>query len=153
MREVTETIKLYKFSEASDELKDKIRDDFSSDIYEHHMDERIATLKELAELLNGRLDHSLSCVPDSGEFITITPNYGDLNFEALKGLDLENCPLTGVCYDCDVLENLNANNLQDILNNYIDCIHNEYNSMLQDDYLSNLCEVNEYEFTDDGKIY
>jgi hypothetical protein len=85
MRIITKKINIYKFHEANDELKEKIKENFHLDgfLYEHNIKDRIETLKKLAEILDGNLDYSLSCVPDRGEFIKITPKNEKLNFKAL----------------------------------------------------------------------
>lgn len=162
MRIETKQIKIFTFKEASQELKDKIRDHFSSDydFYSHYMDERIETLKALASALDASLDYSLSCVPDRGEYIKFSPKNDELNLDSLKSLieKIDYFPLTGVCYDYDFLEHLDVNDLSvDALNNasneFIRSIHNEYESMLTDENLEEHCECNGYEFTEDGRIY
>ena len=159
MREVSETFNIYTFESAPKELKEKITNYLSEGLYDHAMDERIDTLKALAKVLDANLDYSLSCVPDRGEFIRLKPNHDSLDFDALWNIiDVDKeCPLTGVCYDHDIIDHLTKYNLKDSLNNalneYINSIHEEYRSMLKDDYINDLCEANEYEFTVDGKIY
>jgi len=167
MRIEIKEIKIYTFKDAPKEVRGKIIEMFSNCPYhyEHHMSERIATLKKLAEVLEGDLDYSLSCVPDRGEYITIKPrenySYDDsiddhiLNYQALWDLinvDKE-CPLTGVCYDDDLLDDLSKYGIQTALNNYIKSIHNEYEDMISEEYLSEHCEANGYEFNEDGNIY
>ena len=44
-------------------------------------------------------------------------------------------------------------NLREALKKYIESIHREYEDMLSDEYLTDYCEANGYEFTEDGKIY
>lgn len=168
MRIEIEEIEIYTFSESSRELKDKIINRFSDgDLYEHCFLERISTLKALAEVLDGQLEYSLSCVPDRRDYIYITPTQDDscleedeLDFQALwDKIDVEKSgPLTGCCYDHDIIDhlskyNLNGEALQTALNLFIESIHEEYQSMLTDEYIGDLCEANSYEFTLDGKIY
>jgi len=144
---------VYTFNEASNELKDKIRDYFASDnfLYEFNMQERIETLKKYAEFIGGKLDYSLSCVPDRVEFITIKDFDDKLFLESFK---LKNCALTGVCYDDDLIYCLNKFGcLNTGLNCYINSIHDEYESMLENEYLNDLCEANGYEFLENGKMY
>lgn len=160
MRTITKEFQVYTFTEASKELKEKIRDYFyyEFDLYSHCMEERIDSLKKLADLLDGELDYSLSCVADQGEYIKITPKYDELSFDNLCGILGKSCPLTGMCYDHDLIDNLKEDNLNVstlnlILNSYIDSIHTEYESMLTDEYLQDLCEANKYEFLENGKLY
>ena len=39
------------------------------------------------------------------------------------------------------------------LNAYLRSIHKEYEYTLKDEYLNETCEANNYEFTENGKIY
>lgn len=163
MREVTKTFKVYTFSSATNEIKDKIRDNFRNDgwLYEHNLQERIKTLEEFAKYIDVSLDYSISCVPDCGEYIRITPFYSFNNtYEALKDLlkETQDCPLTGVCYDHDLLDVIKKHGVSDeglrlAFTDYIDSIHKEYEHMLTDEYLQDLCEANGYEFLENGKMY
>ena len=161
MKQITKTINLYTFAEADKDLRDKIRDYFatSGGHGDHILRERIETLKALAKVINGDLDYSLSLVPDRHEFIRFD---GAVDFDALDALVErdEACPLTGVCYDDDLLESYklyrsretrdSALNLA--LSKYIDLIHAEYEYSLTDEYLADLCEANDYWFTENGKL-
>jgi len=159
MRTVIKEYKIYKFEEASRDLKDKIIDNLSSYLYDHCMQERIETLKAFAKAIDGKLDYSISCVPDRGEHITIKPTHDDFNYAHLFELVLkiDDCPLTGCTYDIDLLEHLvkpflSADSIKTALNEYLKSIHSEYEAMLGDDYISDLCEANDYEFYESGKI-
>lgn len=165
MRIEIKEIKIYKFDEASRELKDKIIENFDCEgfIYEHCMSERIDTLKKLAMYLNLELDYSISCVPSRGEFIKFDTKNDDVDnlWGDLKELSKQDCPLTGCCYDHDLLDYFKIDNghyeaidaLNEAASKYIESIHKEYESMLTDEYIRNMCESNEYEFTEDGKLY
>jgi len=156
MRTETYTRTFATFDELTPEQKElAIEENFSNAWhYEHCMGERIDTLKVFAKHLNGRLDYSISCVPDRGEFISIDH---DLSRRELKEIltslvnDVNDCPLTGVCYDEDIRDGLKKNELnyfglQATLNDYLKSIHDEYESMLSVEYISELCEANGYEF-------
>lgn len=162
MRKVIKEVNVYKFGECP-EVDDKIRDNmhYNWDLYEHRMKERIDTLNKVADLLGGELNYSISCVPDRGEFIKIKPkNDHDLDFNRFWefiNVDKE-CPLTGVCYDHDLIDHiskyrLNDSGLQYALDQYLDTIHDEYESMLTDEYLQEFCDSNDYEFTEDGELF
>ena len=162
MRTETQTIEIYTFEEANDELKQKIKDNIIThwDIYEHCMQERIDTLEAIAKTLNARLDYSLSCVPDRGEYIKMTPKNEELDFEAFWEVINKDkyCPFTSVCYDHDIIDvfnkhTLNSHTLEEAFDNYISSIHDEYESMLSDESISEMCQANDYEFTLDGKLY
>ena len=154
MREITEKILLFTFSEAGDELRDKIRENFHSDPFhaEFMLEDKINTLKQFAKETCGDLDYSIGLVPDRGEFIRISY---DCKRELGRFLreTKESCPLTGVCYDDDLIDNIRNHGLDDALYMFNQSIHDEYESMLSDDYLIDLCDANGYEFTIDGKLY
>jgi len=169
-REVTETFKVYKFDKAPEHVKEKIRDyfHFDTDFGQFMLDERIETLKKLAEELNLELDYSLSVVPDRGEFIKMDlKNDAYDEEEELKEVerriqeflnDEADCPLTGVCYDEDIRDSIRKNGgdfeaLKDALDEYIGDIHKEYENMCEDEYLSDYCDANGMEFTEQGKPY
>jgi len=161
MRTVVKTINIYKFETAPEKIKEKIRDYFYTDfdLYDFYMDERIKSLKGFSEYFDLSLDYSLSCVADRGEFIRFEGDLDDIGKEDLK--ELNDCHFTGVCYDEDILDvlkkSLPSNDVLEALNiniqSYINSIHSEYQAMLKDEYLSDLCESNGYEFTENGKLY
>jgi hypothetical protein len=158
MREVTETFRVYTYESAPSEVKEKIRDYiiYNWDLYDHCMEERIDTLKSLAGILNGTLDYSLSCVPSRGEYITIIPKGDAWDLDSLQAIidSGESCPLTGVCYDEDIIESFKrTKSINQTLNEYINSMHDEYRHMCTDEYIADMCEVNNYEFTADGKVY
>lgn len=155
---ITKTYKT--FNELNKEEKEKVIENFDHEgwLYEFNMQERIETLKALANLLDGELNYSFSCVTERGEFIKIIPRYDKLNFKALwEVIHIgEDCPFTGVYYDMvfidkfvnkDILDESKA--LDYALNEYIKSIHDEYESMLSVDYIGDLCEANDYEFDAD----
>lgn len=156
MRSVTKTFKVYKYSEASDELKEKIKDNFrASGCYgDWIIDERINSLKAFAKVLGGTLDYSISLVPHRGEYIKMSNISNPTSWYDLEQLGYKDCPLTGVCYDDDLIHDaLEFNSIQKALNKFLKSIHQEYESMFDDEYLAEHCEANEYEFTEDGKLY
>lgn len=161
MREVVEKFNVYTYETAPKDIQEKIREWIINnwDLYDHAMSERLNTLKEVASLLDARLDYSLSCVPARGEFIKFIPKYEELNFKPLKKvIDQEkDCPLTGWCYDHDFIDHLSKYNFEGTLetacHEFIKSIHKEYEFMCTHEYIADLCKANEYEFTQDGKIY
>jgi hypothetical protein len=125
------------------------------------LEEQIATLKKFADYIDADLDYSISVVPCRGEYISLKPQYSfRAMFESIKEFidDKKECPLTGVCYDESLrhyLKNntLNDNGLKQVLDAYLNMIHDEYQYSLSDSYLSELCEANGYEFDQNGKLY
>lgn len=163
MREVTEKFKVYTWETAPENVRENIREFFASNSHgDWIIDERLDTLKGLADLLYCHLDYSISLVPSRGEFIEMTPHDSDYSrlAEDIKAFiqDNKDCSLTGVCYDEDLKDFLrkhidNEECLSYALQDYLDDIHKEYRYTLSDEYLAEHCEANEYEFTENGKIY
>jgi len=153
MRTIIKEIKIYTFKEATPELRDKIREnfDYEYNLYDFCMEERVASLKSLASRIEADLDYSLSCVPDRGEYIRMTPSENTQELYEEFRRDSKDCPLTGIYYDEELRQV--GKTLDECLSEYINSIHDEYESMLSDEYLLDLCEANDYEFTEDGKIY
>jgi len=149
-------IKTYvSFNELTDEQKQIVADNFDIDgqLYEHCMEERIDTLKSFATYLKGNLDYSISCVPDRGEFIEIKDICEDEIKDKLTQFvnNPNDCPLTGVYYDEDLRESLKNNTLDKqglkyALQDYLNSIHSEYESMLTLEYIEDMCNANDYEF-------
>lgn len=157
METIIETFNVYTFEEASKELRDKIRYEIDRNwnLYEHHMQERIETLKCVADYLQCDLDYSLSCVPSRGEYIKLSPkNYNSIEENLPDLLEIkESCPFTGVCYDDDIIDDIKEHGIDTALNKYIKSIHDEYEYMLTDEYLLEHCEANDYKFKENGELY
>ena len=120
-----------------------IRDNWHH-LNQHNVDYVIDSFNALQELIGGELDYSISQSPDRGEFIRFT----DYDKSELKKINPEECRLTGVCYDQDVIEAVKDNNFSRIL----DMIHKETEYQYSDDGLFELCIANEYEFNEDGEF-
>jgi hypothetical protein len=113
------------------------------DLNSHSQDEFIESLNKLAEAIGGTLDYCLSVVPDRGEYLSIK----DYDADALAELDAGECPLTGVCWDADIIEAMQQGNLTKALK----ALHKSTEYLYSDDGLKELCEANEYHFTENGK--
>ena len=110
----------------------------------NHMDveETINSLEALKDIIGGRLDYSISSVPDRSEHIT----FKDYDKEALFSLNEDESSLTGTVFDYDVIKGLKEGNIERVL----DIIHNQTEYIYSDEGLMELCEINEYEFTEEG---
>lgn len=113
------------------------------DLNDYSVNEVIDSIKALQEEIGGDLDYSISSVPDQGEFIRLT----DYNKESLRKLIPEYYPLTGVCWDADLIESMqkygNANKV-------LESLHSNTDYLYSNEGLLELCVVNEYEFTENG---
>lgn len=82
--------------------------------------------------------------------------------KVFKTNNLDNCPLTGVCYDFDFLQPIidflrnpdkHTTNLDLEIPSYEEIAEKDFEWMNTDEYISETIEANEYEFTEDGEIY
>ena len=139
-------IKLYRIDEHPNKEKcfDWIRNNWH-DLNSHGVEEVIESLTALNNTIGGELDYSISAVPDRGEFIRLV-NYDE---DLLNGLDASECPLTGVWSDCSVIDGLQNGNIEQVLKS----LHDDTEYIYSDDGLYELCEANEYDFTEDGEVY
>jgi len=112
------------------------------DLNQHSVDEVIDSLKALQNEIGGKLDYAISSVPDRGEFISFK-NYDK---EALLDLSKDDCPLTGYCWDFDVIEGVRKGNIKQVLGT----LHDDTDYVYSDAGLEEMCEANGYEFDADG---
>ncbi len=115
------------------------------DLNQHSVEEVIESLKALHAIIGGELDYSISQVADRGEEITFT-NY---DRDALCRLSVDDLPLTGVCWDHDVITGLREDNAERVLQS----LHDDTEYIYSDEGLKELCEANGYEFTETGSIF
>lgn len=109
---------------------------------QHSVEEVIDSIKSLSAKIGGSFDYSISQVPDRSEYIT----FQDYDHEELWGLSADNCPLTGVCWDIDLIIGLRNGNPNKVL----DSLHSDTEYVYSDDGLFGRCEANRYEFDEDG---
>lgn len=153
MREVIKKYNVYKYSE---ELKEKIRDNFAASPYygDWIIEDRLNTLKAFAKILGADLDYCISLVPDRGEYIKIKNISNPTTWYDLETLSYKDCPLTGVYYDDDLIHDaLEFKSIQQALDKFLESIHDEYRYILSDEYLKEHCEANDYEFLENGELY
>ena len=122
-----------------------IRDNWR-DINSHSVNEVIDSLKALQKEIGGSLDYAISSVPDRGEFIKFT----DYDKQALISCSkvADEYPLTGVCWDYDVIKGMRENNPTQVLST----LHQDTEYCYSDEGLYQLCQANQYEFTEEGNI-
>lgn len=119
------------------------------DLGQHHIEDLIESLKALAKYVNADLDYSISIVPDRGEFIKIT----NVERGLLKELynKREDLPLTGICYDQDLIELLYKGDFE-LEYGAFGIIHKEGEYIYSDEGLLDICQANEYEFYESGEM-
>ena len=114
------------------------------DLNDHSLKEVVASLKALSDKIGGTFDYSISVVPDRGEFI----RFKDYSHEDLCRISQGDLPLTGVCWDADIIEGLRTGQPEKVLKT----LHSETEHRYSDKGLFEMCEMNEYEFTEAGKF-
>jgi N-acetylmuramic acid 6-phosphate (MurNAc-6-P) etherase len=114
------------------------------DLNDHSAAEAVGSIKALSEAIGGSVDYVISAVASQGEFI----RFRDYSHEELMALDADSCPLTGVCWDADLIRGLISGEPENMLHS----LHADTEYVYSDEGLRDLCEANRYEFTEDGKF-
>lgn len=138
--------KIYKINEHPNKEKcyEWIRNNWH-DLNYHSVEEIVDSIKALSNIIGGTFDYCISQVPDRGEYIV----FKDYDKEALMELNENDMPLTGVCWDYELIKGLKEGNPELVL----DTLHKDTEYQYSDDGLLELCEANEYEFTEEGEVY
>jgi len=114
------------------------------DLNEYSIKEIISSIESLSDKIGGTFDYSISAVPDRGEHIT----FKDYDHKLLCRLSADDCPLTGSCWDIDLIIGLRNGNPNKVL----DSLHRDTKYKYSYDGLLELCEVHQYEFDEDGNF-
>ena len=116
-----------------------------NDLNQHSVDEIIEGIKALSQKIGGTFDYSISEVPDRGEKIT----FSDYSHDDLCRISAGDYPLTGTCWDVDIIDGLREGNPSKVLIS----LHADTEHIYSDEGLTEMCETNEYEFTEEGEVY
>ena len=114
----------------------------SYDLNEDSLYEFIDSLKSLQDKVGGKLDYSISTSPCRGEFISF--EYYDL--DSLNSLEKYELPLTGLCWDYEIIEALQNGDVFDAVKS----LHNDTEYVYSDEGLEDFCIANNYEFDEEG---
>ncbi len=143
-----ETINIYTIDDHPNkqDCYDYIRDNWH-DLGDYVIGEMAASLKALENIVGGKLEYSIGLFPHRREYVLLT----DYDRQALEEIysKREECPLTGVCYDMDVIEGLYMGNLE---RKVLNCLHDEGEYIYSNDGLYEMIIANEYEFYENGKV-
>lgn len=140
----TITTNVYKIDEHPNPSKcyDWIRDNWH-DLNQIAVDEMIQSIVALSNLIGGTYDFSISQVPDRSEHIS----FYDYDHVALNKLHWE-YDLTGVWTDECVIRELKNGTPTRALKH----LHIDTEAVYSDEGLFELCEANQYEFTEQGEF-
>ena len=138
--------KLYEINEHPNKSKcyEWVRNNWH-DLNEHSLNDVMESIKALSKIIGGTFDYSISQVPDRGEFI----EFKDYSQEKLCRLNSEDCPLTGYCFDIDLIQGLRQGKPSKVL----EALHTDTEYRYSDEGIHEHCEANEYEFNEDGSFY
>ena len=136
--------KVYTINEHPDKEKcfEWIRNNWWTTLNQHSVDEVQESIKALSARIGGTFDYAISQSPDQGEFIY----FEDYDKEELFSLNADDCPLTGVYWDIDLINGLKEGDAERVL----DSLHADTEYHYSNEGLQEFCEANEYEFDEDG---
>ena len=143
MRIITTQVFLIKEHPNREKCYEWIRSNWH-DLNQHSVDELTDSIKALSEVIGGTYDYSISQSPCRGEHIT----FKGYDQAILDNLDAESDPLTGVFWDCILIEGLREGNPSKVLDN----LHDDTEYIYSDEGLFELCSWNGYEFKEGGEI-
>jgi hypothetical protein len=118
------------------------------DLNEISLYELTDSIKKLTQEIGGRNDYSISQNPCRGEFI----KFYDYDQDLLNNLDADECPLTGTFWDTELIKGLQENNDLFNLKQVLYYLHEDTEYIYSDNGLIELCESNQYEFNEQGKL-
>ena len=113
------------------------------DLNDHSVQEVVDSLKALQDVIGGDLDYSISSLPCRGEYI----EFKDYDKDLLNELDANELPLTGVCWDADLIVSMQKDGDAYGL---LGLLHQDTEYLYSDEGLQELCEAFDYEFTEEG---
>ena len=162
----TVEIKLYKFSELSEEAKERVlTDHYDINLFPEWWD---CTYDDAAQIGLRITEFDLDHKSISGKFIDSAPavaeailaEHGKIceTYKTAKSFLSDLDELTGKypnIEDCpeDEIEALEDDFLHSILEDYRIILNNEYDYLTGEEAIIETIEANEYDFTEDGKIY
>ena len=140
----TETIErnVYQFDELSDIAKDNVRSMFSE---YHWIDEAKNTLNAFADAVGIRItDYSIDCGCSAHSYV---------KWEGKPSGRFISTYLSGFCMDYGITTEWNkSRDVDAAISILLNEIERDYEHQMSDEYLSEHCKCNEYEFTEDGGL-
>lgn len=140
----TETIErnVYQFDELSDKAKDNVRSMFSE---YNWFDEAMNTLNAFADAVGIKIiDYSIDCGCSAHSYV---------KWEGKPSGRFISTDLTGYFTDNRITTEWNkSRDVDAAISTLLNEIERDYEHQMSDEYLSEHCECNEYEFTEDGSL-
>jgi hypothetical protein len=116
------------------------------DLNEHSLMDALESIKMLTEFIGGKNDYSISQFPCRGEYVI----FNEYDEELLMELDADELPLTGVYFDAHLIESMQRYGNADGL---LHALHTDTEYTYSDEGLREIAEINEWEFTEEGKLF
>ena len=113
------------------------------DLNEHSVDEVAESIIALSKVIGGSYDYLIGQFPSRGEFIS----FYDYDKEQLMKLNAEECSLTGVTWDIDLINGMQKGDNNKVLKG----LHNSSEYIYSNEGLLELCDANDYEFNEKGR--
>lgn len=157
----TKTIQLYKFEELSEDIQENVISNFRNNDEFFYGEEYVKTIKAFCKHFDLKLnDYTLGSYSGS-DHITIDKDYlpGTKGLLKVSKEWIDTCPLTGCCYDYDILLpllNMKGLSVEEILENCFQSIIEAYQKELdywysKESILGDI-EANEYTFRENGTM-
>ena len=156
----TATIKLYKFNELSDDAKEIAREWYKTDLEYPWFDESLNSIKAFCDHFGVSVKNwSIGAFCPS--YLTTDATNSNFRGVKLKSIDREQMP-TGYCLDCDLWftfydEFKRTGDAFYSFNEALDVaakeMQKEWEYQYSDDAIDEFLTINEYEFTENGRIY
>jgi len=162
-------IQVYSFNELSEKAQEKVINSFIEDnCFEYIFEDASETVDKFFELFPATYKNIDFLEPYRNDIrfynIFEQKELGD-QLNSIKSLVIGDCPLTGMCYDMDILEPIleyykdstKYTNLEDLINacvnNLCKSVQNEYEACITKEGIQETCEANDYYFTSEGKLH
>jgi hypothetical protein len=168
----TKEITLYQFSELSDKVKEKVKDNFMNNIGYTWGDDAIESLKKGAEAFGGKLvDYSIDFFNTSQSYARF--DMPELTHEEIKevldelgkvdskGKGVGDCKLTGYCADEDFLDGIRekfktSDDINELMDNgfhsWLVAVQKDVEYQYEDENFGEFCDANDYWFDENGNL-
>ena len=160
MKMRTVTVELYKFSELSDDAKEIARSDYRQHVDYPWFDDALKSIKAFCDEFGVIIkDYEIGAFSPS----CLTTDATNENFRRvkLKSIDRDNMP-TGYCLDCILWQTFHDQfkrtgdalyAFNDAIDDAVRDIVNDAEWHYSDESIDEILEINEYDFTENGKLY
>lgn len=172
----TKTVNIYKFSELSEKAKQRVKDEFAANDGYVLSDEAMASINALAEAFGGKMcDYQIDwfggsyssakfkmpCDWSKADIRKKLMELGTYNKRTLKGHG--ECKLTGYCMDENAIDGFRiafvrkkVTDLEELMDaafdSWLKAAQADCEDYYSDEQFSEMCNANEYEFYEDGRI-